>query len=118
MNLQVGFDLVEINRIEKSLKNPRFRKRIYSEKELSFYPKKVESLAANFAAKEAFAKALGTGFRGFSFRDISVLRSENGKPVILLSQKLQRIIGKKKYSLSLTHTRSTAGAFVTIYTEK
>lgn len=118
MKLQVGFDLVEISRIEKSLENPRFRKRIYSEEELSFYPKKVQSLAANFAAKEAFAKALGTGFRGFSFHDICVLRSKNGEPVLLLSQKLQRILGDRKYSLSLTHTHTTAGAFVTIYTEK
>lgn len=118
MNLQVGFDLVEINRIEKSLENPRFRKHVYSEEELTFYPKRVQSLAANFAAKEAFAKALGTGFRGFSFRDICILRAPNGAPVLLLSQKLQRILGERKCSLSLTHTHTTAGAFVTIYTEK
>ena len=74
-----GIDLVEIKRIEKSLKNPSFLKRIYSESELSRYADgniPPQSAAGAFAAKEAFLKALGVGIFDIPLYEISVMHAD------------------------------------------
>lgn len=111
----IGTDIVEISRIEKSLKNESFLNKVYSERERALIEKKgVKSAAANFAAKEAFSKALGTGIRGFSLSEVEVLREENGKPYIVLSGRAKTQAAGRKIEVSLSHTESLALAFVVI----
>ena len=82
--LGIGVDIVENKRIQKSIKNPLFKKRIYSFKELkqsNIANNKVAYFSKRFAAKEAFSKALGTGFRmNLNFKDIEVFNDKMGKP--------------------------------------
>lgn len=111
-----GVDLVEISRIEKSIKNEAFLKKVYGKEELEFLNtnKRTESFAANFSAKEAFSKAIGTGIRGFRLCEVQVLRDAQGKPYYKLSGnalKLCEEAGVELY-LSLTHTKEYAAAFV------
>lgn len=116
----VGLDMVEIARIEKSMKSPRFLKVIlgdseYSQLEEKNFPK--QSVAANFCAKEAFSKALGTGMRGLNMKDIQILRDSLGKPYFLLSGSALNVSNKKNldFSLSITHTKDYACAVVVCY---
>ncbi len=116
----VGLDMVEIARIEKSMKSPRFLKVIlgdseYSQLEEKKFPK--QSVAANFCAKEAFSKALGTGMRGLNMKDIQILRDSLGKPYFLLSGSALNVSNKKNldFSLSITHTKDYACAVVVCY---
>ena len=68
--------------------------------------------AGIWAAKEAFVKALGTGFRGVGFQDISVLRDRRGKPVLSLSPRAQALAGGGAIDVSISHDRTQAVAFV------
>lgn len=113
----VGIDMVEIGRIEKSMKSSRFLKIIlgkseYIQLEKRNFPK--QSIAANFCAKEAFSKALGTGMRGLKMHDIQILRNSLGKPYFLLSGSALSISNEKNldFSLSITHTKTCACAVV------
>jgi holo-[acyl-carrier-protein] synthase len=115
--LLVGIDLVEINRIEKSIKNPRFCSRVlgkteYSQLEMRGFP--VQSIAASFSAKEAFSKALGTGLRGFSMDEVELLRGVDGRPSLSLSGRALEIADSHnlRFSVSVTHTRLYAAAVV------
>ena len=75
----VGIDMVEIARIKKSMKNPRFLNFILGEEEYDQLKNKnfiSQSVAANFCAKEAFAKAVGTGFKGLDIKEVQILRNE------------------------------------------
>jgi holo-[acyl-carrier-protein] synthase len=112
----VGTDLVEIERIRKSMKNPRFCSRVFGTAELAWLAKRgfsVESAAAAFCAKEAFSKAMGTGLWAFSLREVQVLHDEStGKPVLKLSGKALKLAGKSRFSVSLTHTDRYASAVV------
>ena len=84
----IGTDIITISRIEKSLEKPSFLTKVYGEREIALFAGeklKVNSLAANFAAKEAFGKALGTGVRGFELYEVEILRDELGKPYFHLS---------------------------------
>ena len=115
--LLVGIDLVEINRIEKSVKNPRFCSRVlgvteYSQLQLRGFP--VQSIAASFSAKEAFSKALGTGLRGFSMNEVELLRDISGKPTLKLSGRALQIARacNLQFSVSVTHTKAYAAAVV------
>ena len=102
----IGIDIIEIERIEKLLSSKEnFLSRNFTEAELEFNSK-PQSTAGNFAAKEAFAKALGTGFRGFGLRDIEVLRNDLGAPYILFRG------GKINAHISISHNRTTAVAVV------
>ena len=82
MILGLGSDLIEIARIEKAIARPRFLDRIYTDGERSRIADSVgaQTAAGLFAAKEAAAKALGTGFREFNFADVEVTWDELGKP--------------------------------------
>ena len=86
--LGIGVDIVENKRIQKSIKNPLFKKRIYSSKELKHSNaanNKVAFFSKRFAAKEAFSKALGTGFSmNLNFKDIEVVNDKKGKPYYCL----------------------------------
>lgn len=110
----IGIDIVEISRIEKILnRQPKLIDRILTSDEKEIFlrlgeKRKTEWLAGRFSAKEAFAKAYGTGIGSkFSFLDISILSDEHGKPVVKHSFEV-------KVHLSITHTEAYAAAHVII----
>ena len=113
----VGIDLVEINRIRKSMENPRFCSRVlgraeYSQLKMRGFP--VQSVAASFSAKEAFSKAIGTGLRGFLLADVELLRNRDGKPYLKLGGIALEIAEQRnlKFTVSVTHTKEYAAAVV------
>ena len=118
-----GIDLVEIDRIQHSVDRygKRFLDRVYTEAEQAYCLRKhnaAESLAARFAAKEAAAKALGTGINhGVKWLEIEVLRAPGGRPSLAFhgraADHAQRL-GVQNTALSLTHSRSTAMAYVVL----
>ena len=120
----VGVDIIQNKRIKNSLKNLKFKERIYSTKELaqsSLSKNKVGYFSKRFAAKEAFAKALGTGFRdNLNFKDIEIVNDKMGKPYYLKSKKISKIIHKnfniKKYKcfLSISDEKDYSTAFTII----
>mgnify|MGYP001272091387 FL=1 len=120
----IGTDIVENERIKSHIKNKKFIQRIFSEKEIKLsrnYKNKSNYFSKRFAAKEALAKALGTGIRnGLNFKDISVLNDKLGKPKFQLLDKLKKVLKKKfKYKkieifLSLSDEKKYSIAFVVI----
>ncbi len=115
--LYTGIDLTEIERIKKSTENPRFTARVFSAKEQEYFASKrnpYPSMAAAFAAKEAFSKALGTGIRGFALNEVSVEHDPLGAPFFTFTGSAAEIVRRRKltFSLSLTHTDTVAAAFV------
>jgi len=113
----VGIDVIEIPRIQRSLDDfgERFLNRVYTERERQYFRGRVSELAARFAAKEATSKALGTGIRGIRWREMEVLPNRRGKPVLILhgqAAERARTLGLTHFSVSLTHSRSDAMAFV------
>ena len=97
--LGVGVDIIDNSRIKKSISNKKFISRIFTDLEIA-NSKTISNKAAyfskRFAAKEAFSKALGTGFRkGLNFNDISVINDRYGKPSIKINKKLRIIMNKK-----------------------
>ena len=120
MVLGLGIDMVEVERIRESVVRfgDRFLYRIFTEGERRYCATKrapEQSLAARFAAKEAAAKALGTGMsRGVAWRDLEVVRA-GGAPSLLLhgrARELAAQLGIGRSSLSLTHTQVHATAVV------
>jgi len=101
--LGIGVDIVENSRITKSLKNNLFIKRIFSHSEILIAKKlkyKKNYYSKRFAAKEAFAKSIGTGFRNnLNFKDISIVNNKMGKPSFIISDKIKKII-KKEFKVS------------------
>ncbi len=101
--LGIGVDIVENARIVKSLKNKLFIKRIFSSSEILIASKlkvKKSYYSKRFAAKEAFAKSIGTGFKNnLNFKDISIVNDKLGKPSFLINEKIKSII-KKKFKIS------------------
>ncbi len=113
----IGTDIVEISRIEKSLNNPRFLDRNFTDKENEYFNSKKmmqQSVASCFAAKEAFLKALGTGFMNVSIKDVEVLHNDIGKPYIVLHNELKDVVGRGKTHLSMSHSQEYATAVVVI----
>ncbi|MBR5156215.1 MAG: holo-ACP synthase [Clostridia bacterium] len=114
----IGIDITEIERIEKALKTERFLERFFSEEEIKYFKSKkqmAQSVAANFAAKEAFSKAIGTGVRGFSLAEVEILRDDLGKPHISLSGDAKRItdeLGISGLLVSISHSEKYAVAQV------
>ncbi|MGA7856678.1 MAG: holo-ACP synthase [Terracidiphilus sp.] len=118
-----GIDLTEIGRIQQSVERygKRFLDRVYTPAEQAYCLRKrkaAESLAARFAAKEAGAKALGTGIsRGVSWLEIEVLREPGRRPTLCFSGRAQEIsakLGVAHVALSLTHTGDLAMASVVL----
>ena len=97
--LGIGVDIIENKRIKSSIRNHKFQDRIYSPKELkqSILSKdKVKYFSKRFAAKEAFAKALGTGFRNnLNFKDIEIINDKLGKPYYAKTKKITKLIKKE-----------------------
>ena len=122
--LGVGVDIIENSRIKKSIKNKKFLFRVFSKIEIINSKKnnnKSGYFSKRFAAKEAFSKALGSGFRnGLNFNDISVVNDRYGKPSIKLNSKLRYIINKRfktikvKVFLSISDEKKHSIAFVVI----
>ncbi len=121
--ISVGVDMVEIPRIKKSMQNKRFLKFILGDEEFSQLEEKkfpAQSVAANFCAKEAFSKAIGTGIRGFGIRNVQILRDEIGKPYIFLTGHALKLTEEKNldFSVSLTHTKNYACAVVVCFNKE
>lgn len=116
-----GIDIVEISRFTKLIGNERFLKRVYGDEERSMLllRGRTASFAANFAAKEAFSKALGTGVRNFRLNEVEVLRTDLGAPYLKLSGKAAEVADKLGYSfsVSISHTNELATAIVIAYKE-
>jgi len=93
MIIGVGVDIVKIDRFENMQEKTRFMERVFSVHEQEYLTNKgAQSMAGLFAAKEAIAKALGTGFRGFAPCEIEILHDKNGKPLVKLYGKAQEIV--------------------------
>ena len=122
--LGIGVDVVENKRIKKLVKSSTFKNRIYSSNELKqsqVIKNKLAYFSKRFAAKEAFSKALGTGFRmNLNFKDIEVLNDKLGKPYYVKNKKITNIIKKKfkikKFSffLSISDEKNYSTAFAII----
>ncbi len=121
MIVSIGIDIVEVYRIRETLaRTPRFAERVFTENEREYCEKKgaaaAQSYAARFAAKEAFLKALKTGWRGkITWHDIEIVSDEQGVPDLEISGEARRILdnlGANKIHLSLSHTTEHATAQV------
>lgn len=111
-----GTDIVKIDRIRKNLGSDKFINKIYSINEINYLKERKynpQSAAGMFSAKEAVSKVLGTGIRGFSFRDIEILKDELGKPVCILHNNARKIASKAgigNIEISITHESEYAVA--------
>ena len=124
--LGIGVDIIENKRIKSSIKNSNFINRIYTSKELKLSilsKNKANYFSKRFAAKEAFAKALGTGFRmNLNFKDIEVINDKMGKPYYVKNKKITKIIQKNfkiknfKCFLSISDEKNYSTAFAIIQT--
>lgn len=118
MMIETGVDILEIKRIREIVeKTPRFLERFFTGRERAYFESKnykVETIAGNFAAKEAVAKAMGTGVRGFNLIDLEILRDDQGKPLVYLHNEAEKIASNLKiqsFSLSISHSEQYAVAF-------
>ena len=124
--LGIGVDIIENKRIQKSIKNPLFKKRIFTSNELkqsNAVVNKVGFFSKRFAAKEAFSKAIGTGFSmNLNFKDIEVINDKMGKPYYVKSKKIRKIIRNNfkiknfKCFLSISDEKKYSTAFAIIQT--
>ena len=116
--LQCGVDLIEIDRIETAIHRwgERFLHRVWTDRELAYCRGRYPQLASRFAGKEAASKALGTGIKGIIvWRDIEILPDTSGKPLLHLygaAKERADQLGLVTWSVSLTHRRTIACAFV------
>jgi holo-[acyl-carrier protein] synthase len=118
--LRTGVDLIEVNRIEKTIERygDRFLRRVFTERELQYGAGRPHVLAARFAAKEAVSKLLGLGIHhrdGVDWLDIEVLSAERGDPRLQLFGRAaarSQELGLREIALSLSHTREHAIAVV------
>ena len=125
--LGIGVDIIDNKRIKKLIKNNKFKNRIYSANELklsSLSINKTSFFSKRFAAKEAFAKALGTGFRNsLNFKDIEVINDKLGKPYYAKNRKITKLIQKnfnvKNFNcfLSISDEKDYSTAFTIIQTK-
>ena len=115
---RIGVDMTTVSRIEKSCESENFRSSVFTAAELDMFfnreKPKFSSLAANFAAKEAFSKALGTGVRDFWFNEVEILRDEKGAPFFRFYGRAADIVLKEgvEAQVSLSHEGNSAIAFV------
>lgn len=115
--LRTGVDLIDLDRVERSLERfgERFYKRFFTPAERAFCEGRIERLAARIAAKEAVAKALGTGIGDVSWVEIEVERDVRGRPALKLHGQaaiLAEQLGLETWDLSISHTSTQAIAFV------
>ncbi len=117
----VGVDIIEIRRIKSALdKGEGFLQRIFTSEEIEYLKGRnlrPEYIAGRFAAKEAVSKALGTGFRGFEFKDIIIESTTLGKPIVVLKGKAKLIAekqGEYNLHLSISHGEDSAIAYAVL----
>lgn len=118
MNLRTGVDLIEIQRLGEASQRygQRFLQRVFTPAELAEVGDNQASLAARFAAKEAVAKALGTGIGAVGWQEIEILRGDMRQPELKLSGAAARLAaeqGLQTWALSLSHSHTHAIAVVT-----
>lgn len=114
----IGNDAIEIGRIEKRLDNGRFMAFVYSQAEREAFGGNATKLAGCFAAKEALSKALGTGVRGFSLDEISVLRDELGKPYFVFAGSIEAILRERRLTAFVALTNTAELAIANVILEK
>ena len=118
----IGVDIVENSRIKKSILNNSFLNRVFTKEEILIsknMKNKSSYFAKRFAAKEAFVKSLGTGFKnGINFKDISIINDKLGKPSFFITKKIRKIIKKRfkintfNFFLSISDEKKYSIAFV------
>ncbi len=111
----IGVDLVEIDRVVRACEKEAFGLRCFTKAELELIHADKKKAADNFAVKEAVAKMLGTGFRGFGPKDVEVLRDSQGKPFVKLygkAEELAKAQGVTAIHVSISNTKEFANAFV------
>ena len=121
MIVGIGNDIIEIERIEKAISKEGFKNKIYTQRELENIEKRgnrTETYAGIFSAKEAISKAIGTGVREFSLTDLEILNDDLGKPYVVVSEKLDKILKTKKedyqIEISISHSRKYATAMAIV----
>jgi len=113
MIVGVGIDIIEVERVKKACCNLRFLQRVFTEEELKHFERcgnNPQTIAGNFAAKEAVMKAMGTGFN-VGWKNIEILRWSNGKPYVNLYNRAAHqlsCIGGKKVWISISHIKELA----------
>lgn len=119
-----GVDIIEIERIKRMVERHKNLDRIYTNQELTYIIGKgnrVETYAGIFAAKEAVAKALGTGFRGIEWTEIEIDHDKVGKPLVVTHGKAADHVAKLGFrgiSISISHDRMQAIAFAVAWTDE
>ena len=113
--MKIGTDIIEMKRLAKAIRKPRFMAKYYTPAEIALIESRgkqaIAIAATNFCAKEAVAKALGTGFKNFWPSDIEVLRRDTGEPyVVLHGQALTALnnLHLHEVSVSLSHCKAYA----------
>ena len=122
MIVGIGNDIIEIERIEKAISKEGFKNKVYTQRELENIEKRgnrTETYAGIFSAKEAISKAIGTGVREFSLTDLEILNDDLGKPYVVVSEKLDKILKAKKETyqieISISHSKKYATAMAIIF---
>lgn len=113
--MHLGIDLEENDRIARAMQRPRFCRTVLGDDEyrqLAARGFPVGSVAASWCAKEAVGKALGTGVRGFTLREVELLRAENGAPYLRLRGRAAAAAAGLRFSVSVTHTRTYTSVVV------
>lgn len=112
----IGMDLIEVDRVNRCIQFPRFVQRVFTANEQEYMQSRnmnPQTAAGIFAAKEAVAKALGTGFGRIHWTDIEILRNEAGRPYVMLygeAQEELRHLGGGRLWVSITHLKALAAA--------
>jgi holo-[acyl-carrier protein] synthase len=120
MIIGIGTDIIEVERVARAIEREAFLRRIYSEREIAYCSRHTgkESFAVRFAAKEAFFKALGTGWRGpMAWAEVEIINDDLGKPSVILSggaQDALDAVGGTHVHVTLSHIKTQAVAFVII----
>jgi len=121
MIIGIGNDIIEIERVEKAISKEGFIAKVYTQREIENIVKRgnrAETYAGIFSAKEAISKAIGTGVREFSLTDLEILNDDLGKPYVIVSDKLNKIIQRKKENyqieIAISHSKKYATAMAII----
>ena len=121
MIVGIGNDIIEIERVEKAILKEGFIAKVYTQREIENIVKRgnrTETYAGIFSAKEAISKAIGTGVREFALTDLEILNDDLGKPYVIVSDKLNKIIQRKKENyqieIAISHSKKYATAMAII----
>ena len=121
MIVGIGNDIIEIERVEKAISTEGFKAKVYTQREIENIIKRgnrTETYAGIFSAKEAISKAIGTGVREFSLTDLEILNDDLGKPYVIVSDKLNKIIQRNKENyqieIAISHSKKYATAMAII----